>query len=172
MQNGFLFTPTPSRSRMGILNIHGCRGPNSGSKTTSDTPKVAAFCSVRLTILVCDPSIKISSCRMFYLLITTSSKSRLDILHAHGHRGPHGSPKTTRDTPKVAAFCFVCLMILVYDSLMRISSCKTVFCFYPPHLSLGWINCTPTAIGAPKAALKQPELPLRSLHLALSALQC
>ena len=85
-----------------------------------------------------------------FLFSSTSSESRMGISHTHGHRGPHSGPKTTRDTPKVTAFCIVRLMMLAYDPPIRISSCVTVFCSHPPHLSLGWAYCTPTAIGAPK----------------------
>ena len=62
-----------------------------------------------------------------FLFSPTSSKSGLGISHTHGHRGPHGGPKTIRDTPKVAAFCFVRLMMLAYDPPIRLSSCIKVF---------------------------------------------
>ena len=97
-----------------------------------------------------------------------SSESRIGISHTHGHRGPLSGPKTTRDTHKVAAFCFVRLMMLAYDPPIRISSCATVFCSHPPHISLGWAYCTPMAIGASTAAPKQSEIPLRLVRFALS----
>ena len=50
-----------------------------------------------------------------FLSSLTSSKSLMGILHTQGHRGPHGGPKTNRDTPKAAASCFVHLMMLVLD---------------------------------------------------------
>ena len=62
------------------------------------------------------------------------------------------------------------LLSLAYDPPINISSCVTVFCSHPPHLSIGWTYRTPTAIGAPRVAPKRPEIPLRSLRLALCAL--
>ena len=50
-----------------------------------------------------------------FLSSLTSSKSLMGILHTQGHRGPHGGPKTNRDTPKAAASCFVRFMTLVSD---------------------------------------------------------
>ena len=125
---------------MGILHAHRHRGPQCGLKMTRDNPKVAAFCFVRLTMLVCDLPVQIFICifgflflptsyksmHSGFLFLPTSHKSRMGILYAHGHRGPHGGPKTTRDTSKVAAFCFVCLMMLVCNSPKIISSYRTV----------------------------------------------
>ena len=117
MLSGFLLFSISSHSRMGILHTQGHRSPHSSPKTTRYTPKIAAFCFVRILMLVFDPPIKISICRAFILLFPTSSQSRMVILHTHGlrgrHRGPHSGPKTTRNTPKVAAFCFVSLLMLV-----------------------------------------------------------
>ena len=62
----------------------------------------------------------------------------MGILHTHSRRGPHGGPKITRDTPKIASICFVCLLMLVYNPPTKISSCRAVFCYTLPHLSLGW----------------------------------
>ena len=72
------------------------------------------------------------------MLFPTSSQSWMGILHTHSRRGPHGGPKITRDTPKIAAICFVFLLMLVYNPPTKISSCRAVFCYTLPHLSLGW----------------------------------
>ena len=76
----------------------------------------------------------------------TSSQSRMGILHTHSHRGPNRGPKTTRDTPEVTAFCFVRLLMFVYDPPVKISLCRAFFCSLLPHLSLGWGYRTPLAI--------------------------
>ena len=105
---------------MGITHTHGHRGPYSSPKPTRDTPKVAAFCFVSLFVLACDPPIKIFVYRPAFFLIPISTQSRMDILHTHSHRGPHG-PKTIIDTPKVAVFCFVILLMLVCNAVIKIS---------------------------------------------------
>ena len=48
---------------------------------------------------------------------------------------------------------------LVCDPPIKRSSNRTFFWFYAPHLSLIWVYRTPTAIGAPTTAPKQPEIP-------------
>ena len=132
---------------------------------TRYTPWVPASCLVLLLMLVCKPPIKI----YVFLLFPTSSHSRMGIMHTHGRRSPHNSPKTTRSIPKVAEFYFVRLLMPVFNPSIKISLCSAVFGSLLPHLSLGWAFCTPKAIRAPMAAPKQPEIPLRSLHFALSA---
>ena len=107
-----------------------------------------------------------------FLLFPTSSQSRMGVLHTHGHRSLHTSPKTTRYTPKVAVFCFFRLLMQTFDPPIIISLCWAVFCSVLPHLTLGGAYCPPTAIEAPMAAPKQPEIPLRLLHFALSAFWC
>ena len=104
-----------------------------------------------------------------FLLLPTSSQSRMGILHTNGHRSPHSRPKITRDTPEVAAICFVRLWMVLFDHPIKICLCRAVFCSFLPHLSLRWTYRSPTAIGAPMAAPKQPEIPLRLLHFALPA---
>ena len=52
-------------------------------------------------------------------------------LHTHGHRGPHSNPKPTRDTPKVAAFCFVSLFVLACDPPIKIFVCRPDFFLFP-----------------------------------------
>ena len=104
-----------------------------------------------------------------FLLLPTSCQSWMGSSHTHGCRGHHSIPKMTRDTPKVATFCFVSLLVLVCNPPMKISLCRAVFCSFLPHLSLGWASCTPMAIRAPTVAPKRPEIPLGSLHFALSA---
>ena len=79
-------------------------------------------------------------------------------------------PYTISDTHKVAAFCFVLLM-LVCNSLKKNICMLGVFCSFLPHLSLGWAYRTPRAIGASTAAPK-PEIPLKLLGFALSAFWC
>ena len=91
----------------------------------------------------------------------------MSISRLRGHGGPHRGPKTTRDTPKVAAFCFVRLIMLVWVPLIYIFLCRMFFWSDLPHLSLGWAYRASAAMGAPTAAPKQPEIPLRSLHFAL-----
>ena len=150
----FCFPSTSSMFRMGILHAHGHRGPHGSPKMTRDTPRVAAFSLVCLTMLVCDPPTKMSLRKTFFCFLPTSTKSRMGILHTYGHRGPHGGPKPTRDTPCVAAFCFVCRTMLVGDPPIKISLYRLFFVSYPPPLSLGWAYCMPTAIGAPNAAPK------------------
>ena len=124
-------------------------------------------------ILICpsfdasmQPSHKTLSMLSGFLLFSTSSHSRMAILHSQGHRSPQSSPKTNRYNPKIAAFCFVRILMLVFDPPIEISFCRAVFCSFLPHFSLGWAYCKPTAIGAPMAAPKQAEIFLRSLHFA------
>ena len=107
-----------------------------------------------------------------FLLFPTSSQSRMGVLHTHGHRSLHTSPKTTRYTPKVAVFCFFRLLMQTFDPPIIISLCWAVFCSVLPHLTLGGAYCPPTAIEAPMAAPKHPEIPLHLLHFALSAFWC
>ena len=162
MWSSFLFLPTSSKSRMGISRIRGHGGPYRGPKMTRDTPTCAAFCFVCLIMLVWVTPICISLRRMFFLLWPNSSKSSMSPIHGHG--GPHRGPKTTRDTPKVAAFCFVRLIMLVWVTPIYISLCRMFFWSDLPHLSLGWAYRPSAALGAPTAAPKRPEIPLRSLR--------
>ena len=87
--------------------------------------------------VVCDPPLKICS----YWTFSCSHQSHLSLGWAYrtptAIGGPHGGPKMTRDTSKVAVFCFVCLMMLVCNSPKIISSYRTVFCSQPLHLRLG-----------------------------------
>ena len=87
------------------------------------------------------------------------------MVHPQGYRGPQVGPKTSSDTPKVAAFCFVRLTTIVCDPPIKISVCCTVFYYHPPHLSLEWAYCTPMAKGAPTEAPKQAEIPLEGFVL-------
>ena len=113
MWSDFLLLPTSSHT-------HSCRGHHSIPKMTRDTPKVATFCFVSLFVLACDPPKKIFVCRPAFFLFPISTQSRMDILHTHSHRGPHG-PKTIIDTPTVAVFCFVILLMLVCNAVIKIS---------------------------------------------------
>ena len=99
------------------------------------------------SILDCPSHLHIPMQKVF-LVWHTSSKSRMSISRIRGHGGPHRGPKTTRDTPKVAAFCFVRLIMLVWVPLIYISLCRKFFWSDLPHLSLGWANRASTAIGA------------------------
>ena len=160
-----MLLPTSSQSRMSISHTHGHRGAYGGP-----------YGQMYHQGLICpsfDASMQPSHKNLFmlsgFLHFPTTSHSRMTILHTHGHRSPHTSPKTTRYTPKITAFCFVRILMLVFDPPKKISFRRTVFCSFLPHHSPGWAYCTPTAIGAPMAAPKQPEIPLRSLHFALSA---
>ena len=62
-----------------------------------------------------------------FFLFPISSQSRVGISQIHGHRRFHGGPKTTRDTPRVAMFCFVCLLMLVCGPPIKISLRIAVF---------------------------------------------
>ena len=84
-----------------------------------------------------------------FFLFPISSQSRVGISHIHGHRGFHGGPKTTRDTPRVATFCFVCLLMLVCSPAVKISLYKAVITSFLPYLSLDCPQCTSTALVAP-----------------------
>ena len=106
------------------------------------------------------------------MLAGPRTHSRKGILHNQGRRSRHSGPKTTRYTPKIAAVCIVRLLMFVYNPPVKISLCRAVFCSLLPHLSLGWAYRTPMAIGAPTAAPKRPEIPLRLLRFALSAFWC
>ena len=89
-------------------------------KVTRVNNNYSLFKKIRKRILLCLP---FDACmqpfhdnilmQSGFLLFPISSQSRMSISHTHGHRGPHGGPKTTRDIPKVPAFCFVRLTMLV-----------------------------------------------------------
>ena len=148
-----MLLPTSSQSRMSKSHTHGHRGPPGGPYGPDAPP--------RLLPLICpsfDASMQPSHKNLFmlsgFLLFPISPHSRIAILHTHGYRSPHSSPKTTRYTPKIATFCFVRILTLVFDPPIKISFCRAVLCSFLPHLSLGWAYCIPMAIGAPTAGQK------------------
>ena len=130
-----------------ISHTHSHWAPHGSPKTTIDTPKVAAFCFDSLLALACDPPIKTSLCRAVFC-------SFLPHLNQRWAYCTYSGPKTTRDTPKVAVFCFFRLLMLVCDPPIEISLCRAVFCSSLPHLCLRWAYRTPTAIEDPRAAPK------------------
>ena len=79
-------------------------------------------------------------------------------MYTYSQSSPNGGPKTTRDTPKVAAICFVHLTMLACDLPIKISLCTAFFCSFPPLHSLGRAYRTPTAIGAPTAIRDSPKV--------------
>ena len=150
----FLLFPTSSQSRMGGSHTHGHMSLHSSPKTTRYTPKVAVFCFVRLLMLISDPSIEICICRAVFCSFLPQLSLGWAYCTPTAVGAPHGGPKITRGTPKIATICFVCLLMLVYNPPTKITLCRSVFCSYLPHLSLGWEYCTPMAIGAPTAGQK------------------
>ena len=164
--------PTSSQSWMGMLHTHGHRGPLSCFKTTRDTPKVSAFCSVRLVMLVWDPPMKITEFRVVFC----------SFLHHIRHGRPYCTPMAIgapMEAPewlgmplRLLHFALSAFLVLECNPPIKIPFCRAVFCSSLPHLFKKWAYSTPTAIGAPMAAPKQSVIPLRLVRFALSFFWC
>ena len=122
MSNLELATRMKSQSKIGILHTNGPQRPPRWPQNNQRYPQGCC-------VLLCpfDASMQPSHKNLFmlsgFLHFPTTSHSRMTILHTHGHRSPHSSPKTTRDTPRVAVFCFVSLLVLVCVPPMKIFFC-------------------------------------------------
>ena len=104
-----------------------------------------------------------------FLLFLTSSQLWMGILHTQSDRGLHSGPKTTRDTPKVARFCFVCLLMLGCDPPIEILLLTAVLCSFLPHLRHGWAYRIPMASKMPR---KTPTVAtLFFVHLLMAILK-